>query len=130
MKNESSKGSQTPSDLIDNQIAELGDWRGKLMAKLRKLIHEADPDIIEEWKWGTAVWTHKSMVCSTGAFKDHVKLNFFKGASLKDPKKLFNAGLDAKATRAIDFNEGEKLNETALKTLIREAVAYHVSGGK
>jgi hypothetical protein len=130
MKKESSKGSQTPSDLIDNQIAELGDWRGKLIAKLRKLIHEADPDIAEEWKWGTAVWTHKGMVCSTGAFKDHVKLNFFMGASLKDPKKLFNAGLEAKATRAIDFNEGEKLNETALKALIREAVAYNVSGGK
>lgn len=119
-----------PSQLITNQIAELADWRGKMLARLRKLIHEADPDITEEWKWDTAVWTHKGNVCAAGAFKDHVKLNFFKGASLKDPKGLFNAGLDAKASRAIDFSEGDKINEAALKDLIRAAVAYNMSGGK
>lgn len=121
---------KTPSQLITNQITELGDWRGKLIARLRKLILEADPDMTEEWKWDTAVWTHNGMVCSTGAFKDHVKLNFFKGASLKDPKHLFNAGLEAKATRAIDFSEGDKINEPALKELVRAAVAYNASSGK
>jgi len=121
---------KTPSQLITHQIAELGDWRGKLIARLRKLILEADPDMIEEWKWDTAVWTHQGLVCSTGAFKDHVKLNFFKGASLKDPKHLFNAGLEAKATRAIDFSEGDKINEPALKELVRAAVAYNTAGGK
>lgn len=121
---------KTPSQLITHQIAELGDWRGKLIARLRKLILEADPAMTEEWKWDTAVWTHKGLVCSTGAFKDHVKLNFFKGASLKDPKHLFNAGLEAKATRAIDFSEGDKINEPALKELVRAAVAYNASGAK
>src|SRR5436190_16110026 len=122
--------SKTPSQLITNQIAELGDWRGPLIARLRKLILEADPDMTEEWKWDTAVWTHNGLVCSTGAFKDHVKLNFFKGASLKDPKHLFNAGLEAKATRAIDFSERDKINEPALKELVRAAVAYNAAGGK
>lgn len=121
---------QTPSQLITHQIAELGDWRGKLIARLCKLILAADPDIMEEWKWATAVWTHNGLVCSTGAFKDHVKLNFFKGASLKDPKHLFSAGLEAKATRAIDFGEGDKINEPALKELVRVAAAYNASGGK
>jgi len=121
---------KTPSQLITHQIAELGDWRGKLIARLRKLILEADPDMTEEWKWDTAVWTHTGLVCSTGAFKDHVKLNFFKGASLKDPKHLFNAGLEAKATRAIDFGEKDKINESALKELVRAAVAYNAAGGK
>jgi len=116
--------------LITKQIAELGDWRGKLLARLRKLILDAAPDVTEEWKWGTAVWTSNGLVCAAGAFKDHVKLNFFKGASLKDPKRLFNAGLDAKATRAIDFTEGDKIDESALKALIRAAVAYNVVSGK
>src|SRR5262249_24277651 len=107
-------------------IAELGDWRGKVFARLRKLILDAAPNLTEEWKWGTAVWTNKGLVCSAGAFKDHVKLNFFKGASLKDPKRLFNAGLDAKATRAIDFNEGDSIDESALKELIRAGVALLV----
>src|SRR5215831_16395265 len=113
------------SQRITNLIAELGDWRGKVLARLRKLILDAAPDMTEEWKWGTAVWTNNGLVCSAGAFKDHVKLNFFKGASLKDPKCLFNAGLDAKATRAIDFSDGDKINESALKELIRAAVAYN-----
>jgi hypothetical protein len=108
----------------------LGDWRGKLLARLRKLILESDPDITEEWKWGTAVWTHEGLVCSAGAFKDHVKLNFFKGASLNDPKGLFNSGLDAKATRAIDFSEGDSIDTSSLKNLIRSAVAHNLSGGK
>ena len=130
MKKPDSKSGSSPSQLITDQIAELGDWRGKLLARLRKLILEAAPDITEEWKWDTAVWTHHGLVCSAGAFKDHLKLNFFKGASLKDPKSLFNAGLDAKATRAIDFNEGEDIDASALKDLIRAAVAYNLSAGK
>jgi hypothetical protein len=111
-------------------IAELADWRGKLLVRLRKLILDAAPDVTEEWKWNTAVWTSNGMMCAAGAFKDHVKLNFFKGASLKDPKRLFNAGLDAKATRAIDFTEGGKIDESALKALIHEAVAYNSTSQK
>jgi hypothetical protein len=101
-----------------------------MLARLRKLILEAAPDITEEWKWDTAVWSQNGLVCSAGAFKDHVKLNFFKGASLKDPKGLFNAGLDAKATRAIDFGEGDDIDVSALKDLMRSAVAHNISGGK
>jgi len=114
-----------PSELIDKQIADLADWRGQLLAQLRKLILAADPDIKEEWKWGTAVWTHKGLVCSAGGFKDHVKMNFFQGAALPDPQKLFNAGLDAKKTRAIDFYEHDTVNEAALTDLIRAAVAHN-----
>lgn len=130
MKRTSAKGGMTPSQLISNQIGELADWRGKMLARLRKLILKAAPDIAEDWKWGTAVWSQSGLVCAAGAFKDHVKLNFFKGASLKDPRGLFNSGLDAKATRAIDFHEGDKVNESALKDLIRAAVAHNVSGGR
>ncbi len=115
---------------IDNQIAELSDWRGSLIANLRQLIHEAAPEITEEWKWGTPVWSQNGLVCSAGAFKDHVKLNIFQGAFLPDPKHLFNAGLDAKATRAIDFDEGSDLDEQGLKDLIRGAVMYNQSGDK
>ena len=120
----------TPSQLITNQIAELDDWRGKMLARLRKLILEATLDITEEWKWDTAVWSHNGLVCSAGVFKDHVKLNFFKGASLKDPRGLFNAGLDAKATRAIDFSEDDDVDASALKELIHAAVTYNMSDGK
>jgi hypothetical protein len=130
MKKADSKDGMTPSQLITNQIAELADWRGQMLARLRKLILKAAPGITEEWKWDTAVWSHKGLVCSAGVFQDHVKLNFFKGASLKDPKGLFNAGLDAKATRAIDFGEGDNIDMSALKDLIRAAVAYNISGGK
>jgi hypothetical protein len=130
MNKTDSKDTMTPSQHITNQIAGLPDWRGKLLERLRKLILAAAPDIVEEWKWDTAVWSHQGLVCSAGAFSDHLKLNFFKGASLKDPKHLFNAGLDAKATRAIDFDEGDKINEAALKELVRAAVAHNVAGGK
>jgi hypothetical protein len=111
-----------PSELIDKQIEELADWRGEMFAGLRKLIHEADPDITEEWKWSTGVWTHNGMVCSVGAFADHLKINFFQGAALADPRGLFNAGLDAKKTRAIDFYSGDKINQEPLRDLIRAAV--------
>ena len=114
-----------PSELITKQIADLPDWRGQLFARLRKLILEVDPDIKEEWKWDTAVWSYKGLVCAVGAFKDHLKLNFFKGASLSDPHGLFNAGLDAKATRAIDFHKGDDIDESALKELVRAALDYN-----
>jgi hypothetical protein len=125
------KAEPTASDQITRQIEDLPDWRGKVLARLRKLVLEAAPGITEEWKWGTAVWAHNGLVCSAGVFKDHVKLNFFKGASLADPKRLFNAGLDAKATRAIDFAQGDTLNAPALKNLVRAAVALNgKAGGK
>ena len=114
-----------PSERIDQQIAELADWRGQLITRLRQLIHEADPNISEEWKWETPVWAHQGLVCSTGVFKQTVKMNFFQGASLEDPHTLFNAGLDAKKTRAIDFHEGDTVDESALKDLIRTAVAHN-----
>ena len=129
MKKTSASGGPNPSELITNQIAVLADWRGKLLARLRKIVLDSAPGITEEWKWGTAVWTHKGLVCSAGVFKDHVKLNFFKGASLKDPEGLFNAGLDAKSTRAIDFGEGDDIAESALKDLIRAAVSHNLSAG-
>ena len=119
-----------PTELIDKQIADLGDWRGKTLAQLLQLIHAAAPEITEEWKWGTGVYTQKGLVCAASAFKDHAKLNYFKGAALEDPKGLFNAGLDAKAIRSIDFHQGDVLEETALQDLIRAAVAYNLSGGK
>lgn len=119
----------TPSERIDQHIAELADWRGHLVARLRTLILEADPDITEEWKWDTPVWSHRGLVCSVGAFKQTVKMNFFQGAFLEDPQKLFNAGLEAKKTRAIDFREGDAVDESALKDLIRAAIAYN-DGGK
>jgi hypothetical protein len=127
MKTTDSKDS--PSKQITDFIAGLPDWRGKQLTKLRKLIQDAAPELAEDWKWGTPVWAHKGNVVAIGAFNDHVKLNFFKGASLEDPNGLFNAGLDAKATRAIDLYEGDKLNEPALKKLIRAAVDLN-SGGK
>jgi len=130
MKKTDSKEGMIASQQIDNYIQGLSDWRGKKMVRLRKLIREAAPELAEEWKWDTPVWSHKGNVVAAGVFKDHVKLNFFKGASLKDSKGLFNAGLDAKATRAIDFGEGDDVDEPALKDLIREAVAYNTSAGK
>ena len=116
-----------PTRLITRKIASLGDWRGEMLAQLRDVIHKADPDIREQWKWGTAVWAHDGMVCSAATFKDHVKLNFFRGAALDDPKGLFNAGLDAKATRAIDFGEGDAVDEPAVRDLLRAAVALNAS---
>ncbi len=130
MKKTDSEDGLTASQHIENHIKELSDWRGKMLARLRKLILEAAPDLTEEWKWDTPVWAYKGNVVAAGAFKDHIKLNFFKGASLKDPKHLFNAGLDAKATRSIDFSEGDDIEESALKELIRAAVEYNISGGR
>jgi hypothetical protein len=126
----SSKDGLNPTQQITDHIAELADWRGEMVARLRQLIHEADPEIVEAWKWNTPVWAHKGNVVATGAFKGHVKLTFFKGASLDDPHGLFNAGLEAKAMRAIDIREGDTIQEDALKELIRAAVAQNVSGGK
>lgn len=120
----------TASEHIDKAIQDLGDWRGELIARLRRLVQDAVPEITEEWKWDTPVWSFKGNVVAAGAFKDHVKLNFFKGAALDDPKGLFNAGLDAKATRAIDFSEGDTIDQAALKDLVRAAVALNTSGGK
>jgi hypothetical protein len=125
------KTGPTAADQITRQIKELPDWRGNVLASLRKLVLEAAPNITEEWKWGTAVWAHNGLVCSAGVFQDHVKLNFFKGASLADPKRLFNAGLEAKATRAIDFAKGAPLDAPAVKSLVRAAVALNdKAGGK
>ena len=130
MKKTDSNDSMNPSQQIDHYIEGLSDWRGERIARLRKLILEAAPELVEEWKWDTPVWSHKGNVVAAGVFKDHVKLNFFKGASLADSNNLFNAGLDAKATRAIDIAEGEEIDETALKDLVRSAVAYNASGSK
>jgi len=113
-----------PADKIDEQIASTSDWRGELLTRLRKAIHEADPKIEEAWKWNTAVFVHGKNICAIAAFKDHVKINFFDGAKLADPQELFNAGLDAATTRAIDFHESDALDEPALKALIRAAVDY------
>ena len=115
-----------PSERIDTYITELADWRGQLIARLRTLIKEIDPDITEEWKWETPIFSHNGLVCAVGAFKKAIKMNFFQGAFLEDPHKLFNAGLDAKKTRAIDFHEGDAIDEAALKDLIRTAVARNV----
>jgi hypothetical protein len=112
----------TQSEQITRHIKDLGDWRGQMLGRLRELIREAAPDLVEEWKWNTPVWTHNGNVLAVGAFKDHVKINFFKGASLDDPHHLFNAGLDAKATRAIDIHEGDRLDVAALGKLVRAAV--------
>ena len=130
MEKADANAGMTPSERITNHILELTGWRGKLLARLRTLIDAADPAMVEEWKWETPVWSHNGNVVAAAAFQDHVKLNFFKGASLEDPHKLFNAGLDAKTTRAIDIHEGDKLNEPALIELIRTAVAQNLGLGK
>jgi hypothetical protein len=130
MKKTDPQDNLTASQQIDNYIHGMGDWRGKTIARLRKLILDVAPELAEEWKWDTPVWSHKGNVVAAGVFKDHVKLNFFKGASLDDPKGLFNAGLEAKASRAIDLAEGEEIDESALKDLVRTAVAYNTSGSK
>ncbi|HVW29759.1 MAG TPA: DUF1801 domain-containing protein [Polyangiaceae bacterium] len=117
------------SALIDERIRELGDWRGKMLAKLRKIIHEADPEIVEEWKWmGTPIFSHGGIVCTGETYKTVVKMTFAKGAALKDPARLFNSSLDGNVRRAIDIHEGEKVNEAALKDLIRAAVALNLEG--
>jgi len=114
-----------PSDRITAYLDALGDWRGQLLGRLRTLIRSASPDLVEEWKWNTPVWSSGGNVLAAGAFQDHVKLNFFKGASLADPRGLFNAGLEAKASRAIDLHQGDRPDEAALRDLIRAAVALN-----
>ncbi len=117
------------SQLIDGKIQELGDWRGEMLAKVREMIHEADPEVVEEWKWmGTPVWSHGGNICTGETYKKVVKLTFAKGAALKDPAGLFNSSLDGNVRRAIDIPEGAKLNEKALKDLIRAAVALNLKG--
>lgn len=118
------------SEQIDDRIAGLGDWRGKVISQVRKIVHAAAPEIVEEWKWDTPVWSQNGNVLAAGAFQDHIKLNFFKGASLQDPNRLFNAGLEAKATRAIDIYEGDKIDESALKELITSAVTLNSTTAK
>jgi hypothetical protein len=119
------------SDLISQRIADLDDWRGETLGRIRALIKEVDPDIVEEWKWmGTPVWSHDGIVCTGESYKSVVKMTFAKGASLKDPSGLFNSSLDGNVRRAIDIHEGEKIKVTALKALIRAAVALNVSGKK
>jgi hypothetical protein len=117
-----------PTELIDDLIAKTSDWRGDTLAKLRKIIHDADPEITEEWKWmGSPVWEHNGIVCVVTILKDKVKLTFYAGASLPDPQKLFNVGLEGNKWRAIDIYEGDKLNETALKALIRSGVEHNLA---
>ena len=131
MKKSASTESQPASELIDKRIAELGDWRGETLKRMRKLIQEADPDVVEEWKWmGTPVWSHGGIICTGESYKAIVKLTFAKGASLKDPAKLFNSSLDGNVRRAIDIHEGEEVDAGAFKALIRAAVALNTSGAK
>jgi hypothetical protein len=121
-------GGQSPSELIDARIKELGDWRGEMLARIRKLIKQADPDVVEEWKWrGVPVWYHDGMICTGETHKSVVKMTFAKGASLRDPSGLFNASLDGNTRRAIDIHEGDKIDEKALKALIRAAVELNAS---
>ena len=128
MKKNGPQASKSPSELIDARIRELGDWRGKLLGRLRALVKEADPEVVEEWKWrGVPVWSHAGMICTGETYKDAVKMTFAKGASLEDPSRLFNAGLEGNTRRAIDFHEGDKIDEKALKALIRAAVALNTS---
>ncbi len=119
-----------PSELINKRIKELGDWRGRTLNKIRELIKDADPEIVEEWKWETPVWSHNGLICTGEAYKNVVKMTFSKGASLKDPDGLFNASLDGNVRRAIDIHEGESINEVAMKNLIRAAVELNLKGKK
>jgi hypothetical protein len=126
MKKSQSKPPASPSDLIDARIEDLGDWRGELLSRIRALIKEADPEVVEEWKWrGVPVWYHAGMICTGETYKNHVKMTFARGASLKDPSRLFNTGLEGNVRRAIDFHEGDKVDAKALKALIRAAVALN-----
>src|SRR6058998_2487716 len=126
-KSESQEG-KSPSRMIDERIKELGDWRGKMLARLRALIKQADPEVVEEWKWrGVPVWSHDGLICTGETYKSVVKMTFAKGAALEDPSGLFNASLEGNTRRAIDFHEGEKIDEKALRTLIRAAVTLNKS---
>jgi hypothetical protein len=125
-KSPTQKG-KSPSQTIDARIKELSDWRGKTLARLRALIKEADPDVVEEWKWNVPVWSHDGIICTGESYKSVVKLTFLKGASLKDPSRIFNSSLEGNTRRAVDFREGDKIDEKAFKTLIRAAVALNKS---
>jgi hypothetical protein len=134
MKKSDASKSQSASALISKRIADLGDWRGETLGRMRKLIKAADPDVVEEWKWvkasnpGTPVWSHDGIICTGEFYKTVVKLTFAKGASLKDPARLFNSSLDGNVRRAIDIREGEKVDESAFKALVRQAVALNTAG--
>ena len=131
MKERESQHSKSPSQLIDARIEELGDWRGEMLSRLRTLVKEAAPEVVEEWKWrGVPVWSHDGMICTGETYKNVVKTTFAKGASLEDPSGLFNASLDGNTRRAIDFHEGAKIDEEALKTLVRAAVTLNKSRAK
>ena len=121
------KSGQSASELISKRIAELGDWRGATLSRMRKLIQEADPGVIEEWKWMNPIWSHNGIICTGESYKNHVKLTFAKGASLKDPAYLFNSSLDGNVRRAIDIHEGEEVDASAFKALVRQAVALNSS---
>jgi len=130
MKKSSASQGESASELISQRISELADWRGEILGRMRELIKAADPDVVEEWKWGVPVWSHDGIICTGETYKSAVKLTFAKGASLKDPAKLFNSSLDGNVRRAIDIHEGEKMDEGAFKLLIRAAVAANMSAGK
>lgn len=131
MENHSEQDTKSPSQLIDERIEELGDWRGEVLSKIRSLIRQVDPEVVEEWKWrGTPVWSHDGQICTGETYKNAVKMTFAKGASLEDPSKLFNSSLDGNARRAIDFHEGDEVNEEALGELIRAAIALNKSTRK
>jgi hypothetical protein len=127
MKKSAQQKGKSPSRLIDERIKELGDWRGKTLARLRALIKQADPRVVEEWKWGVPVWSHDGLICTGETYKSAVKMTFAKGAALEDPSHLFNSSLAGNTRRAVDVHEGEKINEKALKALIRAAVALNAS---
>src|SRR5205807_2351682 len=128
MKKSGSQKSESPARLIDARIKELGDWRGKMLSRLRTLVKDADPEVVEEWKWrGVPVWSHDGLICTGETYKNVVKMTFAKGAALKDPSGLFNSSLDGNTRRAIDFHEGEEIDEEALKTLVRAAVTLNKS---
>src|SRR6266705_1523431 len=130
MKKSGSQKSKSPSQLIDARIKELADWRGKMLSRLRTLVKQADPEVVEEWKWrGTPVWSHDGIICTGETYKSVVKMTFAKGASLEDPSGLFNSSLEGNTRRAIDFHEGDKIDEKALKALLRSAVALNTSSG-
>jgi hypothetical protein len=128
MKEPGASQGQSASELISKRIAELGDWRGKTLSRMRKLIKEAAPDVVEEWKWMNPIWSHDGIICTGESYKNHVKLTFARGASLKDPAGLFNSSLDGNARRAIDIHDGEEVDESAFKALVRQAVALNSSG--
>jgi hypothetical protein len=131
MKKTGSQDGKSPSHLIDQRIEELGDWRGEMLGRLRALVKEADPDVVEEWKWrGVPTWEHDGMICTGETYKNYVKMTFVKGAALEDPSGLFNSSLEGNVRRAIDFHEGEKIDEKALKALVRAAVALNTAKTK